>query len=81
MTDPAQLPPVPEHEAADLKAAKPPYGADDGKRGGKAGGARGGANFGDASHGTNAQTGKPTGAEDERAAPGISTDKRSDDTR
>ena len=31
--------------------------------------------------GTNAQSGKPSGTETERDAPGISTDKGSDDTK
>ena len=81
MTDPATLPPIPEDEATELKAAKPPHGADDGKSGGGTGGSRGEANFSQASHGINAQTGQPAGTENERSAPGISTDKRSDDTR
>lgn len=74
--------------AAD-KAAQPPRGAD-------ANGAIGGAASGDAAHGglpiaasssghatsgTNAQSGQPSAGESERVAPGISTEKKSDDTK
>lgn len=36
---------------------------------------------GHASEGTNAQSGTPSGTETERDAPGISTDKKADDTK
>lgn len=71
--------------AAD-KAAKPPRGAD-------ASGAIGATEPGDvslpaaanaschATSGTNVQSGQPSADESERTAPGISTDKKADDTK
>ena len=82
MNPASRLDATPEDSAGqDESAAKPPHGADDGKAGGSAGGARGGQNFGDDSHGTNALNQRPVAGENEKAAPGISTDKRSDDTK
>lgn len=81
MTDPKTLPPIPEDQAAAEKKGHPAPGAHDGKTGGETGGKRGASNFDGPSHGTNAQTGKRVGTEDERNAPGISTDKKADDTR
>ncbi len=77
-TDPAAFE---DSSHQDMSAAKPPHGADDGKSGGATGGRRGAPNFTQDSHGTNALNGKAKGAENEKAAPGISTDKRSDDTK
>ena len=65
----------------DLAAAKPPHGADDGKSGGSTAGTQGASNFSQDSRGTNALNGQTSGAESEKSAPGISTDKRSDDTK
>lgn len=62
--------------------AKPPGGIDDGKSGGHQGGERGPGNFrGHDAAGTNAQTGRSAGTETERTAPGISTEKKADDTK
>lgn len=74
----------PRDGAAAESKAKPPAGpVDDGKVGGQSQGGRAGAgNFdGHDAAGVNAQTGQPAGAEDERTAPGISTDKKADDTK
>ena len=56
--------------------------ADSGKHGGASQGGRPGTrSVAGPSHGTNAQTGGSAGREDERSAPGISTDKKADDTK
>lgn len=57
--------------------------ADDGKSGGiSLGGQVSEGNFkGDDSAGSNAQRGGPSGSEVERTAPGMSTDKKADDTK
>ncbi len=70
-----------DSSSQDMAAAKPPHGADDGKSGGSTAGSQGGANFGQDSHGTNVLNNQTKGAESEKTAPGISSDKRSDDTK
>lgn len=70
-----------DSSSQDQSAAKPPHGADDGKSGGSTAGSRGVSNFAQDSYGTNALNSQTTGAESEKSAPGISTDKRSDDTK
>ncbi len=77
-TDPAAFE---DSAGQDMSAAKPPHGADDGKSGGSTAGTRGRPNFAQDSHDTNVLTGETKGAEREKAAPGISTNKRSDDTK
>ncbi len=79
--DPKDAATFEDSSGQDLSAAKPPHGADDGKSGGTAAGSRGPQNFTQDSHGTNALNSRATGAETEKSAPGISTDKRSDDTK
>lgn len=76
--------PLPPDKMEAEKKAKPPRdSADDGKSGGRHhDGKPGAANFeGHDSAGHNAQTGHKSGAETERTAPGISTDKKADDTK
>ena len=72
--------PLTGDEAAREKAAKPPYGADDGKTGGHTQGGRTGkpTDAGTAGAGTNAQSGGPSGTESDRDAPGAATYKKSD---
>ena len=76
--------PLPLDEGQAEKAARPPRdSADDGKHGGQSqGGAPGATQMGrgDAA-GTNAQSGTPSGSEHERNAPGMSTEKKADDTK
>ena len=69
--DGADRTPMPEDAAEKEKAARPPHGADSGKAGGQKGGAHDRPNFSQPSNGTDA----------ERSAPGIATDKKSDDTK
>ena len=75
--------PTTEAEHQSLEAARPDRGnADDGKSGGRSmGGTAGVASVAGGGAGINAQTGKPSGKETERVAPGISTDKKADDTK
>jgi len=77
-TDPAAFE---DSSGQDQSAARPPHGADGGKSGGSTAGSRGASNFTQASHGTNALTGQRKGTENEKSAPGISTDKHADDTK
>ena len=64
-------------------AAKPDRGqADDGKAGGETmGGKPGTAAASGGEAGINAQSGVRSGSETERNAPGMSTDKKADDTK
>lgn len=83
MTAPPEGGPATEAEYDAGKAAQPDRGqADDGKAGGQSLGGRIGtpATGGDGG-GTNAQTGEKSGTETERDAPGMSTDKKADDTK
>lgn len=76
--------PLPADVIEAEKKAKPPRNAaDDGKTGGQVNrGDPGQGNFrGHDAAGTNAMTGQPGGDENERTAPGISTDKKADDTK
>ena len=79
---PEQSPMSPDQAETEQKA-KPPHGADDGKVGGQTqGGVPAAGNFGGQhAAGTNAQSGRAAGAETERDAPGMSTEKNADDTR
>jgi len=88
MPDPAAAEPImpdpmtaPDGTNDAESTAKPPHGADDGKAGGRRGGAKHAPNFPAPTHGTNAQSCAKAGTEDERTAPGISTDKKADDTK
>lgn len=76
-------PPMPLDRAQDEMKGKPPHGASDGKDGGRSqGGKASPGNFdGDDTHGRNMQSGTRQGAESEETAPGISTDKKADDTK
>jgi len=81
---PRDVDPMSPDAMAAEDAALPPRGAvDDGKTGGILHrGEAGDGNFrGHAAAGHNAQTGVPSGTEAERTAPGISTDKKADDTK
>ena len=79
--------PLPLEEGDDQRMAKPPRGsADDGKTGGQSQGGRipmGPSTAGDGAGtaGTNAVRGGAAGSEDERTAPGMSTEKKADDTK
>ncbi len=71
-------------EPADhMKAARPDHGqADRGTTGGRANdGKPGTTQFGAGGAGDNAQRGSPSGTESERHAPGMSTEKKADDTK
>lgn len=77
-----EMPVSPEQAESELKGRPRRGQADDGRDGGilhrghPGNSAAPAAGFGD-----NAQTGQPSGAEHERGAPGISTDKKADDTK
>ena len=76
--------PLPLDEGREEMAAKPRRGqAEDGKTGGRSqGGRAAGDQFGTpGGAGTNAQRAGPSGTESEREAPGMSTDKKPDDTK
>ena len=83
MPEPVEGGPATEAEYDAHKAAKPDGGeADDGKQGGQSmGGRRGPASAASDGVGINAQSGGKSGSESERGAPGMSTDKKADDTR
>jgi len=72
-----------ETDAQKDTAARPDRGqADDGKGQGQVHrGLPGSSQMGDGGAGINAQSGLPSGSETERTAPGISTDKKADDTK
>ena len=76
--------PLPLDEGHAEKAGRPPRdSADDGKHGGQTqGGVPGKTQMGrgDAA-GVNAQSGRKSGTETERDAPGMSTEKKADDTK
>lgn len=75
--------PLSGDEAAEAKAGRPPYGADDGKSGGRTQGGMAGTPTSSAGSGdgTNAQRGGASGTENDRDAPGASTHKKADDLR
>lgn len=80
---PEGRPPALEAETEPHMAAQPARGqADDGKAGGASNGGTptSSAHRGDGA-GVNAQSGNASGSEHERNAPGISTDKKADDTK
>lgn len=84
MTEPRKGDTTLEADAQAETAARPDRGqAEDGKAGGQVhGGDPGSSQFGRGeSDGTNAQTGGASGTESERNAPGVSTDKKADDTK
>ena len=83
MTAPPEGGPATEAEYEADKAAKPDRGqADDGKTGGQSlGGVPSLPISRGANAGVNAQNGKISGSETERDAPGMSTDKKADDTK
>lgn len=68
---------------AEKKAKPPRNSADDGKAGGilHRGEPKKGNFRGHDAAGHNAMTGQPAAGENERTAPGISTDKKADDTK
>lgn len=72
-----------EADAQKDTMARPERGqADDGKSGGQVhNGTPGESNAPGSSAGTNAQSGALSGTESERHAPGMSTDKKGDDTK
>ncbi|WP_419816201.1 hypothetical protein [Glacieibacterium sp.] len=76
--------PLPPDEGQAQRRGRPNGAeADDGKAGGTSlGGQPGKGNFkDDDSAGSNAQSGGPSGNEVERTAPGMSTEKKADDTK
>ena len=79
---PDETPVAPDKAEAERKGRPPRGQADDGRDGGvlHRGYASTAATPG-VGRGDNAQTGRPSGAEDERNAPGIATDKKADDTK
>ena len=77
-----QTPVSPERAEAEMTGRPRRGQAEDGRTGGQSqGGHLGRPNSPGDGTGTNAQTGKRSGSESEREAPGISTDKKADDTR
>lgn len=82
MTAPTEGGPATEAEYEAENSAKPDRGeADDGKTGGQEARGRPAPPRAGDGIGINAQNGEPSGAETERNAPGISTDKKIDDTK
>lgn len=83
MTAPRKGDTVLEVDAQQQTAARPDRGqAEDGKSGGRLHtGAPGASNAPGDGGGLNAQSGARSGAETERQAPGMSTDKNADDTK
>jgi len=76
--------PLPLDEGGDERVGRPPgASADDGKSGGQSqGGAPGRTQMGDDhAAGTNVQSGRKSGTETEQEAPGMSTEKKADDTK
>ena len=76
--------PLPLDEGHAEKTGRPPRdSADDGKHDGQSqGGVHGATQMGrDDAAGTNAQSGRKSGSETERSAPGMSTEKKADDTK
>lgn len=71
----------PDERNGDAKAQPPGRQAEDGKGQGQSQGGIPGRSNVEPAHGVNVQTGQPSGIEDERTAPGISTDKKADSTR
>ena len=64
------------------RVGRPPRdAADDGKSGGQSQGGRVRDGMTGEGGGTNTQRGGPAGSEDEREAPGMSTEKKADDTK
>lgn len=77
-----ETPLSPDRAEAERKGRPPSGAAEDGRNGGILHrGKPGNPSDAGAGQGTNAQTGRPSGAEQERGAPGISTDKKADDTK
>ena len=83
MTAPRKGDTVLEADAQRHTAARPDRGqAEDGKSGGQMNkGKPGQSNAPGSGAGVNAQSGQPSGTETERHAPGMSTDKKADDTK
>lgn len=84
MTAPPEgRPPASEADTEPHMAAQPDRGqADEGRHGSASrGGHAGPSNATGDGAGTNAQSGTAAGSEGERHAPGISTDKKADDTK
>ena len=83
MNAPPEGGPATEAEMEAGMAAKPDRGqADDGKAGGESlGGQIGTPATGGDGAGINVQSGEKSGTETERNAPGMSTDKKADDTK
>ena len=76
--------PLPLDKGHAEKAGRPPgNSADDGKHGGQTqGGKPGSTQMGQSdAAGTNAQSGQKSGTETEQDAPGMSTEKKADDTK
>jgi hypothetical protein len=76
--------PLPADEGNAERIGRPERGkADDGKSGGISQGGKTsqGMGTGTGSPGTNAQRGGESGSENERNAPGMSTEKKADDTK
>lgn len=79
---PNETPLSPERAEAERKGRPPRGAADDGRDGGILHrGKPGTPSDAGTGRGTNAQTGRASAAEQERGAPGISTDKKADDTK